>query len=205
MLQTRTVKPALLELLKELMQVDELKSFNLVGGTALALQYGHRFSEDIDLFCFNSFHQIALQKKLNDLYAPDFIVNNYYLIQCVCKGIKVDLLNCPYPPLFQPIEEDGIRMLQIKDIAPMKLAAIANRGAKKDFFDLYLLLRHFSLEELLALYKEKFQVKETISVIRAIQYFEDAEEDKDPICFKKTSWKLVKTTIGSKVKEFVRN
>jgi len=186
------------------MQVDELKPFQLVGGTALALQLGHRFSEDIDLFSFGTFEQLQLQKKLTDLYAPDYTVSNHYMIQFAQRDIKVDLLNYPYPPVYKSLEESGIRMLAMKDIASMKLAAITNRGAKKDFFDLYFLLQKFSLEELLELYKERFQQKEIIHVLRAVQYFEDAEIDKDPLCFKKTTWKEVKTTINKQVKDYIR-
>ena len=205
MLQTQTVKPALLEFLKELMELPDLSKFNLVGGTALALQLGHRFSEDIDLFCYKNFDQLHLQKALNDLYAPEFTVTNYYFIQFTHRQIKVDLLDYPYSPVYEPLVIEGVRMLQLKDIVPMKLAAISNRGAKKDFYDLYYLFRKFSLSEMLELYKIRFQQAEITNVIRSVQYFEDAEKDKDPICFEKLSWKEVKAEINKQVKDYLLN
>lgn len=72
MLHTRTVRPELLGLLKQLMAEDGLRDFSLVGDTALALQMGHRFSEDIDMFCFGEFESLAVQKLLNDRLSPSF-------------------------------------------------------------------------------------------------------------------------------------
>ncbi len=204
MLQTRTVRPELLELLKRLMDVDELSHFSLVGGTALALQLGHRFSEDIDMFCFGGFDPLRLQKTLNDRFAPDFNVTNNYCIQFSHQGVKVDLLDYPYPPRFAEVVTDGVRMLDIRDIIPMKLSAICNRGVKKDFFDLYFLLRNHRFDEMLHFYSERFEQSEVVNVIRSVQYFDDAENNPDPICFEKVTWMEVKRTIQREVRAYLK-
>ena len=72
MLQIKTIEPGTLSILKKLMEMPELQSFNLVGGTALALKYGHRTSVDLDLFSTENFeHQPiieALQNTFGDLF-----------------------------------------------------------------------------------------------------------------------------------------
>jgi len=186
------------------MAIKELRHFSLVGGTALALQMGHRYSEDIDMFCFGDFDQLHLQKCLNDLFSPDFNIATHYFIQFTHKEVKVDLLKYPYPPQFEPVIENGIRMLDIRDIIPMKLSAICNRGVKKDFFDLYFLLRHYRFEEMLMLFSKRFNQNEVISVVRSVQYFDDAEEGPDPICFEKVSWAEVKRAIQREVRAYLK-
>jgi predicted nucleotidyltransferase component of viral defense system len=119
-------------------------------------------------------------------------------------GIKVDLMKYPYPPVYPIVVEDGIRMLSIRDIIPMKLSAISNRGAKKDFFDIHFLLREFRFDEMLMLYSERFNMPEVISVLRSIQYFDDAELENDPLCFEQITWAEVKNTIRHQVKAYLR-
>ncbi len=186
------------------MAVEELSHFSLVGGTALALQLGHRFSEDIDMFCFGEFDPLRIQKTLNDRLAPDFNLTNNYCIQFSHQEVKVDLLDYPYPPLFPVVEVDGVRMLDIRDIIPMKLSAICNRGVKKDFFDLYFLLRNHRFDEMLHLYSERFNQAEVVNVIRSVQYFDDAENNPDPICFEKVTWVEVKRTIQREVRSYLK-
>ncbi len=186
------------------MAEEALREFTLVGGTALALQMGHRFSEDIDMFCFGDFESFALQKLLNERLSPSFNITRNYFIQFTVDGIKVDLMKYPYPPVYPIVVEDGIRMLSVRDIIPMKLSAISNRGAKKDFFDIYFLLREFRFDEMLMLYSERFNMPEVISVLRSIQYFDDAELENDPLCFEKVTWAQVKNAIQQQVRAYLR-
>lgn len=136
MLQTRAVEPGTLELLKQLMALPALASFYLVGGTALALQLGHRKSLDLDLFTQKAFDNAALL----DLLAAQFDIrveaDESNMLITTLEGIKVDFIKMGYPILFPAQTTEGIRMLDLRDIAPMKLKAIAQRGSKKDFFDI---------------------------------------------------------------------
>ena len=94
------------------------------------------------------------------------------------------------------IEEGDIRLAGLKDIAAMKLSAVANRGRKKDFIDVARLLDVFSLDQMLSFYKEKFSVSELSFPLRGLMYFDDAEEDPMPEMFDSNfTWENVKKKI----------
>ncbi len=202
MLQYTTVLPATLELLKVLMQKKCLANFNLVGGTSLSLQIGHRLSIDIDLFTINDFDtsEIVLELK-EDLHFdivqqnPNTLTLNIEYPINSNQFIKVDILKYPYPLLNSIIKNDGIRLLSIEDIIPMKLSAISNRGAKKDFYDIYFLLDKYSLKEMLELFSKKFPNINHFHLIKSLTYFNTADEDANPKVFKKLSWEQVKEKI----------
>ena len=141
MFQYQTIEPGTLQLLKQLQDLPILKESRLVGGTALALQLGHRKSVDLDFF--GSIN--ASSEELRDTLSYDHSLTvvkeskniNIYLID----GIKVDIVNYKYESIDKPVEEDAITLAGIKDIAAMKIAAVVGRGTKKDFIDLFFLLR----------------------------------------------------------------
>ena len=202
MLQYTTVLPATLELLKALMQQECLANFNLVGGTSLALQIGHRFSIDIDLFTLNDFDSLTMISELEKSFKFDVVQQktntltlNVEYPKHAAQYIKVDILKYPYPNINNILTIDGIRLLSIEDIIPMKLSAIANRGAKKDFYDIYYLLDQYSLQEMLVLFDKKFSNVNHFHLIKSLSYFENADEDANPKVFKKVSWEQVKSKI----------
>jgi len=207
MLQLSTIEPATLDLLKKLMSISELKNFYLVGGTNLSLRYGHRISVDLDLFSTNNFDKEEIIKVLK----KNFSGFNYKRdtstigIFCFIDGIKVDLVKHHYYKIIDRIiNEDGIRMLNDKDIIAMKIFAILRRGQKKDFWDLAELLKKYSVNEMLSFYKEKYPDNMVlISIPYAITYFEDAENSEDPICLKGQSWEQIKKFLQLKVREFL--
>jgi hypothetical protein len=194
MLQTRTVEPRTLELLEQLMSFPTLSQFYLVGGTALALQMGHRVSIDLDLFTPEPFDKTALLDLLHTHF-DDVLLESEGTSMLITniQQVKVDFVKMSYPILFPHLEIAGIRMLDIRDIAPMKLKAIAQRGSKKDFYDIYYLLDYLPLAEMLRLFSEKFKQQEIFHVIKSLTYFEDAENYADPTLFDKTvTWGKVK-------------
>ncbi len=183
------------------MAMGELDQFYLVGGTALALQMGHRVSIDLDLFTPQPFDANAILEALSQSY--EVVVENESTNMTILtvNAIKVDLVKMGYPILFPPIVTEGIRMLDIRDIAPMKLKAVTQRGSKKNFYDLYYLLERLSMADMLNLFLEKFRQHEVFHVIKSLSYFEDAEANPDPIVFEKAiTWHKVKTTIQKAVK-----
>ena len=203
MLQTRTVEPGTLDLLKRFMLLPVLEPFYLVGGTALALQLGHRKSIDLDLFTPTHFNNTSLL----DTLATDFEVNieldEPNMLITNVEGIKVDFVKMGYPILFPTLLIEGVRMLDLRDIAPMKLKAIAQRGSKKDFFDIHFLLDQMPLETMLTLFQQKFKMYEVFHIVKSLTYFEDAEQFADPVVFDKSiTWEKVKTTILEAVKTF---
>jgi hypothetical protein len=124
MLQTQTVEPGTLSLLEKLMDIPGLRSFGLVGGTALALKFSHRISVDLDLFSNERFENVTIENSLTRVFGSDFenrtstpMFGDFYFIE----GIKVDLIRYPHP-LIRPSETIAdIRMYSNKDIIAMKV------------------------------------------------------------------------------------
>jgi predicted nucleotidyltransferase component of viral defense system len=201
MLQTRTIEPRTLGLLKELMSLSMLNSFYLVGGTALALQLGHRVSIDLDLFTSEPFDPNELIQKMTEKFDFSVVSEGSGMVISTIDDIKVDFVKMSYPILFPSVLEEQVRMLDIRDIAAMKLKAVTQRGSKKDFYDIYFLHQVMSLDEIIRLFREKFKQYEIFHVIKSLTYFEDAENNADPIVFdKKLTWQKVKTEIIRTVK-----
>lgn len=107
-----------------------------------------------------------------------------------------------YPLLAQPEVLEGIRMLSVLDVAAMKLNAIVNRGAKKDFYDLHTLLRHYPLPTLLDAYRRKYPNAEPFLLVRSLSFFEDAESEPDPVPLAGQSWPDVKDRVIRAVREY---
>jgi predicted nucleotidyltransferase component of viral defense system len=99
------------------------------------------------------------------------------------------------------IEDNGIRLAGLKDIAAMKIVAINNRGSKKDFIDIYFLLNHFSLKEIMDFYLEKYPDGSAFMARKSLSYFADAEKQLMPKMLIPTSWNDVKNRIAAAVKE----
>ncbi len=184
------------------MKREYLAPFVLVGGTALALQIGHRRSIDLDLFAIQDFDTSNLVPALLQNYDLVSTLQMPQTLIGTINGIKVDFIRFKYPFIRPILEINGIRMLSIEDIAPMKLDAITGRGSKKDFFDLYYLLQHFNLDTLFALYQEKYPHQTIFHVARSLVYFADAEMNPDPIVFdKNVTWVKVKKAIVKAVQK----
>lgn len=197
MLHYETVEPDTLELLRGLMDMPYLSSFSLVGGTALALQIGHRKSIDLDLFTESDFDSDKLLASLaQDFQHIEVLTKMKGTLLTRIQGIKVDFLRFNYPAIRPVRVEDHLRLFTPEDIAPMKLDAIAGRGKKKDFYDLYFLMEKMSLQEMLDLHHEKFKLSTTFHIVKSLTYFEDAEEDDPPVLMnKKITWSQAKNKI----------
>ena len=200
MLSLRTIEPHTLELLRALMQEAALSELRLVGGTALALQYGHRSSVDLDLFGKIDIDGYELQSILSKygvlkVENETKIIHQYYI-----DNIKVDVVNYPFEWISPIIEEDGIRLASPIDIAAMKVNAIEGRGTKKDFIDMYMLLQHYSLKEIIAFYQQKYPNYSIFRALRSLTYFEDAEDQFMPRMFIEDTWENMKLYITNQVK-----
>ncbi|MCL6101429.1 MAG: nucleotidyl transferase AbiEii/AbiGii toxin family protein [Bacteroidetes bacterium] len=208
MLHTETVEPGTLSLLKELMALPSLQPFSLVGGTALSLRYGHRSSDDLDLFFHEKFDQSQLVDTLENTFNQRFVYKQQYThfgVFCFIDDIKVDLVHFPHLPISAIEVEDGIRFYSSADIAAMKIQAIVGRGKKKDFWDLYELLQHYSLQQIMDWHKQKYPSQMlAVSIPHAITYFVDADESETPVSFKKQTWESVKKGIGRVVSDYLK-
>jgi len=180
-------------LLKNLQSEPLLESFNLVGGTSLALRLGHRKSVDLDLFSKEDFD---LQE------VKELLVNKYNLKVGYEKGktlkgfigkVMVDLIRYDYPHI-QPIEtEEGIRLESLPDIVAMKLSSICDNGSRiKDFIDIAYLSNLYSFEEMLQFYTQKFPSSNPIVPTKSLVYFDDINYDESVIMMHEVfDWKVI--------------
>lgn len=204
MLSLRTILPHTLELLKSLSAQPELKGMRLVGGTSLALQYGHRQSVDLDFFGHMEVTMDEVIEMFHRIGGSLLVLNRTKnILQVVVDGVKVDVVNYScYDWIDCPIEEDGIVLASAKDIAALKINAIEGRGSKKDFVDVYLLLQHFSLDDILTFYAQKYPEYSILRALFSLTYFADAEDMDMPTMFIDDSWEKMKETISLAVKEY---
>ncbi len=195
MLHFETVDSPTLELLNKIMAEPLFSPLRLVGGTAMALQTGHRKSVDLDLFGALSLDETILTETVSSMGNIVWLNKLKNIKSLLVNGIKVDFVNYSYPWLSEPLNENNIRLASKKDIAAMKLSAITGRGAKKDFTDLYFLLKEFSLKKMVQLYEEKFADGSAFMVLKSLVYFEDAENDEMPEMLMPASWEMIKKTV----------
>jgi len=206
MLQSHTAEPVLVRTLKQLMATPFLNDFYLVGGTGLALQIGHRNSIDIDLFTHLDYSPETLTEELTDFFSDAFqkTGNNKSMLFSYINDVKVDFVNNKTPLLYPLNVIEGIRIADIKDIAPLKLKAIFGRGSKKDFVDLYALLQQFEVDELIHLFKQKFPSLEVGQLLISMYYFGDAEQDAMPKLYINVNWEEIKNYIAEKIMGYLK-
>ncbi|MCF8224912.1 MAG: nucleotidyl transferase AbiEii/AbiGii toxin family protein [Bacteroidales bacterium] len=205
MLRKESVDEKVFLLIQQLQRKDYLKSFILVGGTGLALQIGHRKSDDVDLFSPGDFDHYVILQELEKEYEfhLDYLERN--TIKGSIGGIKVDILSHKYKLIKQPLETEGLCIASMQDIGAMKLNAISNDGTRvKDFIDLYYLLESFGVKEMLEFYEAKYQLRNSMHVLKSMNYFNEVDLADWPVLIrdKKLTWKDVRSLIDKKCKEY---
>jgi len=181
--------------------------FYLAGGTALALQLGHRKSMDLDFYTSKIFDYKKLRKELEKKFKEAiFIQGSEGTLIMKLDKVSASFFYYPYPLIFPTIKHNDFPSIaDIKDIATMKLIAIADRGIKRDFYDVYFLLKELSLEEIFKWVKKKYPKFNIYSAVRGLTYFEDAEKKKYQrrvYLFKYVSWPKVKKFLIEKTNEY---
>jgi hypothetical protein len=187
------------------MQIGEFLGLNLVGGTSLALQIGHRKSIDLDLFGYFEIDEYHLSSILGQFDSVKLLNKSANIKTFLINEIKVDFVNYPYHWLEPCQTINGIRLATIKDITAMKLSAITGRGTKKDFIDIFSLFDYFSLAEMLQFYRDKFPDGTEFLVLKSLTYFEDAEKEQIPFMLKEIDWEAVKSKIVFETKTFLNS
>lgn len=180
MLHLSTVETETFSLLKELFKLEEIKKhFALAGGTALALQVGHRKSIDLDLFTPESFNTRDIELLLATEYQNNFtfVNSSKRMLFTYLNNIKCDFVTEPAKLIMPFIEIEGIPLFSIADIAAMKMHTVCGRGKRKDFFDIYVLTQLYGWEQLLKWFELKYGTDQFYFLWRSITYFEDADED----------------------------
>jgi hypothetical protein len=156
------------------------EGFYLAGGTALALQLGHRDSIDFDFFKSGDFDTEKLFARLLEAIGPSVVKvqEERDTLGVVINGrIKLSIMRYPYPLLKPLVGADALDLASIADIGCMKLSAITGRGTQKDYVDLYFILQRIPLKELLVLCSVKLPQLDRGLILKALAYFDDLEPE----------------------------
>lgn len=180
--------------------------FYLGGGTAVALYYGHRKSIDFDLFTGSAIDDplVLADRARNsglDISKPRVSPGT---LNVLVEDVRVSFFEYRYPVLTHNVllPEFGLEMASLDDLACMKLAAIAQRGSRKDFIDMYVLTtRHISIRDALELYQKKYQTSEIGHVLLGLTYFDDAEREPSPVMLEELDWGEVKARFEAWARE----
>lgn len=195
-----------ISVLKSLGSQMQSRGFYLAGGTALAIHLSHRISVDLDWFTSDAFQDgmVLAQSLRNSDVELEIEQVSPGTLHGNVKGVRVTFLQYQYP-LLKPLEqwnEMNCPLASLEDLACMKLSAIAQRGARKDFCDIYALgKKSFSLPQMLGFYQKKFSIRDIGSVLYGLVYFDDAESERMPKMLWDVKWREIRNTILGWVKE----
>ena len=179
--------------------------FYLAGGTALALQIGHRRSVDLDFFSPTEdipSVRAVLENVLDPFHATlaDSAWGNLvYLVQ----GVRIGFYGYGHPLAASLVESEGLRLASVEDIALMKLDALLSRAARKDFYDLYFICQRIPLRRLLDMAPKKYpSVRDfEAQTVKRLAFFENAEQDSAPFLLQPATWQTVKEYFIAQAKE----
>jgi Nucleotidyl transferase AbiEii toxin, Type IV TA system len=181
--------------------------FHLAGGTAVAIHLGHRQSIDLDWFTPSALDEpLALADRLRS-EAPDLQTMSVApgTLHAQIQGVRCSFLSYRYPLLrpLVPWPTFSSELASLEDLAGMKLSAVAQRGARKDFLDIHAIGRHgLRLGKMIELYQEKYGIHDVGHVLAGLSYTDDAEREPMPVILVPIDWNEVKTAIRSWVKEY---
>lgn len=175
-------------------KIPFIKEAYLAGGTALALQLGHRVSVDLDFFTLKEFDEDALSSQL--LQFEEFVQKNkaWRTVQGKIGETEFSLFYYKNTLIEETVEYEGIKLVSKKDIAAMKVDALQGRGTKRDFIDVYFLSKIYKLEEMLNFFDLKYGILEDrwYSILRSLDYFEEADREDLPKMLMDVKWEEVK-------------
>lgn len=200
---TQTLAKPTKNLLDRIKDISDLDKFYLSGGTALALHLGHRESEDLDFFTKDKFNPEILQLKLSTINHLGNVEIAEGTLNVFLEDVKLQFLYYPYDLLEEPQLWNGILLSSVIDIACTKLITISMRGSKKDFIDLFFILKQYSLDELFKKLDEKYSRinYSHTHILKSLIYFDDAEKQPMPRMHMSVNWEDVKSEIIKKVKD----
>lgn len=175
---------------------QSLNAFYLAGGTAAALQLGHRLSLDLDLFSERRWSWESASQALSacgkvtvDIQEPGTFVGSV-------SEVRVSLFHYPHVLIEEPVPTRfGIPLASLADIGCMKLVAVAQRGSKKDFVDLcHLGAAGYTVRDLMRLLDRKMPGVSfnPLHIIKSLAYFDDADAEPDPIMLVPYEWPAVR-------------
>jgi len=204
------VTPACLRALNELRRHAFLADFYLAGGTALALQIGHRISTDLDWFSTTrpllTAEREVLAQTLSATGQFEAISEQDGMLYTRLFGVDVSFLHQHHPLLEPTVEYRDVQLASPTDIGLMKLAAINSRGTRRDFVDLYSLREMVTLDRLLELATVKYADRPSFLAIsaRALAYFEEAEQQPMPNMLVSMDWADVRAYCEAAARRLAR-
>lgn len=206
-MHTEALTPAAVKVLKALKEPVLAHQFVLAGGTAVALHLGHRKSVDFDFFAKRPF---STDKLFREVKSTGLEIRTLQeekgTLTVTADGVKVSFFHSPYPFMEKNAVFIGVPVAGLIDIASMKILAITQRGAKRDFVDLYFMLQDIPFAKMARNMIERFGHSRVNPVVvgKALVYFHDAESDPEPeYLTKKKDWKTIKKFFIDHVQQFV--
>lgn len=206
-MHTECLPPAALNVLRSLRETVRAHQFVLAGGTAVALHLGHRMSVDFDLFTETPF---STDKVFQEIQGTGRTVKTLQeerdTLTVTVDGVKVSFFHVPYPFREKRTALKRISVAGMTDIASMKILAMAQRGAKRDFVDLFFILRDLPFAKVAENMIMRFGKDRINPVVigKALVYFSDAEADPEPVYLgRRTDWKIIKKFFLDRVQQFV--
>ena len=177
----------------------------LAGGAALALQLGHRRSDDFDWFGPRAVPPADLLndvRKLGRNIEVDQNTEGTFLGRV--DGVKFSVFRYRYPLLEQPLAIEGSPVASLRDIAAMKLHAITQRAVKRDYVDIHALLAgaKLQLERMVFAFHQRFPTGDPVAVARALAYFGDVDKGVMPEMLNRTTWDKVKRDLARAMERF---
>ena len=208
---TKSLSDSVWELLQKLNDLSLIKDCYLGGGTGLAIQLGHRISDDLDFFCPESFDEFSFLTEIKSVGSDIRVINqNQNQLELMIDEIKVDLIREQIPLIFPPKlitpELPNLKIADPRDIGRMKIISIGSRGSKKDFIDLYCLTREIiPLESLLMLVMEEKGIRYSkLLFLKGLVDFEEADEEGELSMIWKVSWEEVKRRLEEEVRQIAK-
>lgn len=181
------------------------EDFYLAGGTGMALRLGHRISLDLDFFSpdcpLNRSDRMSLKKKLEASGGLEILGEKDGTFHLRLENTAVSLFHYPYKLLKPPSKWKGLKIASVEDIAAMKMSAVAGRGSKKDFIDLFFVCRSHKISDVFKWAGRKFPGHPNFCVqaAKALVYFEDAEKEPEPRMLKPADWDEIKAFFEKEV------
>lgn len=176
-------------IIEQVAEMECIKPYILCGGTALAMQIGHRKSEDLDFMMWRKsktekpeVNWNAIEKELIEKVGEieNFNMLGFDQVEFLVKGVKFSFfVSDNYSPVTSPIDDLGnIRLADMESIMAMKMEVMLRRMKFRDYYDIYSILRegysiHNGIEKALSLSRHRLSAKNIIAMLLGGQFIPD--------------------------------
>jgi hypothetical protein len=198
--------------LKKITPVVRAERFYLAGGTGLAVQIGHRVSEDLDFFGEGPFdpNSLLLTLKAETDSSEEIMIETRTLL-VILGGVRCSFFFYEVPLIYKPVLFKRLHVADWRDIVAEKFKTVSQRGSKRDFYDIFAVIRskRLTIEEAVSIFKKRFGQTglNSYHVLRSMTYFEDADGEPDPNMLKDYAfgWEEVKSFFVKNIKKFEKS